>query len=132
MATQLYHFTCDHGRQALGAVGQVTPLAVWNPAAASKLPDAWVWVSGFCWFTDMAWPDPVALGLTSSTLVCDRTRWRYLVTDDANVKPYIQVARNWLPPQAWKLTIGDHQPGRWWLSRVPVPVVVDMSYARPS
>lgn len=124
MTRVLYHFTCDHGREALGKTGLVKPPAQWAPEAAKKYPEGWGWLGEVCWFTDLARPDAIALGLTSATLGCDRTRWRYRVTDDTGIKPWAVAARS-LPRTAWQLTIGDYLPGRWWLAWGPVPVQLD-------
>lgn len=122
--TTLYHFTCTCGRDAIGPTGVVLPIAHHTPEAVKRCPPDWRWMTEVCWFTDMARPDPVALGLTKRTIGCDRTEYRYRVTDPGGVQPWRTAARE-LPRNAWRLTRGDHLPGRWWVAHGPVPVVLD-------
>lgn len=119
--TALYHYTCDCGRRAIGDPGLVLPIGLHSPEAAARVPDEWAWLVELCWFTTQAQPDAVALGLTKETIACDRTRWRYRVTDPTGVEPWTTAART-LPRNAYKLTLGDHRPGLWWIARGPVPV----------
>jgi hypothetical protein len=99
------------------------PLGVHSPEAAAKLPDEWEWLAEVSWFTDMAHPDRIGLGLTSAVQSCDRTAFRYRVTDPGLLLPWA-VACHLLPRAAWRLTVGDHSPGRWWVAWEPVPVVL--------
>ena len=78
----LYHFTCDHGRHALGTSGVVLPLAQWNPRAAARLTPERAAIARLSWFTDLDAAVRDALGLTSTALACDRTQFRYRVTAD--------------------------------------------------
>lgn len=121
MQLQLFHYTCDHGRAAIGPSGFVVPIRVHSPEAAARLPVELAWMGEVSWFTDMAVPDRIALGLTSAMQPCDRTAFRYRVTDAAECLPW-SVAYRLLPRDAWRLTVGDHLPGRWWVAWEPVPV----------
>jgi hypothetical protein len=124
MTRALFHYTCDHGRAALGRAGFAVPIRTHSPTAAAQLPEELAWMAELVWFTDQRHPDPVALGLTRATIDCDRTRFRYRVTDPAGIDPWLTVTRS-LPRAAWKLTQGDARPGQGWVARGPVPVELD-------
>lgn len=125
MATTLWHFTCTHGRDAIGTTGLAMPMAAHNPQAAARMLPEWAWLSGLVWFTDQPQLDPIALGLTSSLLDCDRMAWRYQVTDPTSCVrwlDYMRQHRRQLPRNARQLNVGDHRPGTWWVATQPVPV----------
>ena len=66
-APTLYHYTCDHGRQLIGMRGKLKP---------NRHP----WLTRpLLWLTDLDHANIQALGLTSLTLDCDRTAWRYRI-----------------------------------------------------
>lgn len=67
--TVLYHYTCDDGARMIGPTGRL------RPNQHTLLPD----LPPIVWLTDLASPDRDGLGLTSSTLTCDRTAHRYEV-----------------------------------------------------
>jgi hypothetical protein len=105
--TVLYHYTCEHGRA--GIDGLLVPG-----------PD------GFIWLTDMAYPNRDALGLTMNYTRCDRTRYRYRVTDNSGAVPWTTVRRSARP--AWREWIEEApgvRPRHWWIAIDPVPVVLD-------
>lgn len=78
--TNLYHYTCDHGREALGDLGQLrTAAELMSPAKRDSLDPGLVALLSWCWLTDLATPHRDALGLTSHTLGCDRAAHRYQV-----------------------------------------------------
>lgn len=80
----LWHYTCDHGHAGLGQGGLVLPgVDLGGPLRGN------VWLSALSWFTDLDAPIRDGLGLTMRLARCDRTRWRYRVTDRANVRPWL-------------------------------------------
>lgn len=121
----LFHYTCDHGRDAIGTEGFIAPPRIHSPEVAERYPEELAWLADVVWLTNQPHPDPIALGLTSEILDCDRTRWRYRVTDSMGCESYMLAARSWLPRSAWQLTVGDHRPGLWWVARGWVPVELD-------
>jgi hypothetical protein len=123
----LYHYTCDHGRKALGESGTLTGLAVHSPNTVAKLrplmPDYWPHV---VWATDLDTPIPAVLGLTSSMLQCDRTRYRYRVTDETALRRWIGSPER----RRTRLDLLDDLeryglPAHWWVATDPVPVELD-------
>lgn len=124
MTGDLFHFTCDHGRQQIGDTGTLLP--------ASKLTDKQApWPARYVWLTDMARPDRNALGLTSHTLNCDRIEHRYRVTDPTGVVPWHRVARLLSREQRDLL---EAEPGarpmHWFVALRGIPVVYDPVPAR--
>lgn len=124
----LYHYTCDHGRAGLGAKGElIAPIE--QPLDQTVVDEMTGWQRGLLhliWMTDLDEPLRKPLGLTAVSLHCDRTQYRYRVTDDKYVHRWITVRRDW--PR--KLRDGLEQasgamPGHWWISLRPVPVVFD-------
>lgn len=121
----LYHYTCRHGRAALGRAGLVRPPYQHAPYVVEKLPDgAWM-LAELAWFTDLDAPIRAALGLTQYETGCDRTEHRYRVTDPTGVQRW--VASRWS-----RETFGralEARPGclpmHWWIATTPVPVVLD-------
>lgn len=117
----LWHYTCDHGRRAIGERGSLIPAAA-RPGVGNLSP----WTALLVWMTDLDVPVRDGLGLTSHTLTCDRTVYRYRVTDPADCLPWM-VVRHSLSP-AYRDGV-ERAPGalprHWWVSPLPVPVVLD-------
>lgn len=134
--TQLYHYTCEHGRDGLGDEGTLLPLAQQKPARAEGMPPALQEVSQLIWLTDLEFPLRLALGLTSAFLRCDRIQYRYRVLEGEAV-PWAQ-AREGLDAQlAAGLESGyGVKPEHWWVATAPVtvayaPVAAQMSWSQP-
>ena len=119
--TTFYHYTCDHGRAALGDDGTLSALTMRRPFT-TPLP----WWMAYVWLTDMATPMREALGLTANFTACDRTRYRYRVVDVSTVQPWTTVARN-LSRDARDLLEASPgaRPKHWYVSGDPVPVTFD-------
>jgi hypothetical protein len=118
----IYHYTCEHGRQALGERGAVRPLADWNPRAATLLGNR-IHMAMLSWFTDLDVAVPHALGLTRGTIECDRTAHRYRVIDDGLIVPWL--ASPWR--RGWLLDlerVKGAMPRHWYVATVPVRVVL--------
>ncbi len=116
MSPTLYHYTCDHGREGLGDTGhvRVNPESIW----------------GYAWFTDLEVPYREGLGLTSGILTCDRTAHRFRVTCADDIRPWVEVRREWLKqPLGWGVLLYlescDAMPMHWWVSTTEVPVEYD-------
>lgn len=117
--TALWHYTCDHGHEDIGA--RLVPGTWLQPGR--RMP----WTSRVVWLTDMAVPDRDALGLTMHIAACDRTVHRYRVTDDSAVVRYVEWAREAL----YRLqreqveNVPGALPMHWWVSDEPVSVEYD-------
>ena len=115
----LFHYTCDHGRTALGEGGLLRP--------AGQLTDRPLpWTGEFVWLTDLAHPNADALGLTRTLAPCDRTRHRYRVTDVRDVVPWTDAAHRLARPIREEIE-GEpgSRPRHWFVSVVPVPAIYD-------
>ena len=121
MLPTLYHFTCDHGRAAIGDTGQLVPAL-----RLVAYPQETVPTMRYVWLTDLHVPIPAALGLTRDWIVCDRSAYRYRVTDDTTVVPWVSVSRDMERP--WRAAL-EFSPGakprHWFVSSEPVPVAYD-------
>lgn len=120
--TQLWHYTCDHGRAGIGLEGLLVP--------AAQLAEVTVpWTGRFVWLTDMPSPMRGPLGLTSWVARCDRTTHRYRVTDASTALRWSDMLRG-LPRREREIAraleeVPEARPMHWWVSREPVPVVLD-------
>lgn len=103
----LYHFTCDHGRRAIGKAGLI------RPNRRAMVPVAW--------FTDLPDPDALALGLTSIILSCDRLAHRYRVTDARDVVPWSEFGNVHPGIRAALESSPGAQPDHWFVASKPVP-----------
>lgn len=115
----LFHFTCDHGHQALGQQGEVKS----GLLLSERVRD--IPVSQYAWFTDLRHPIPDALGLTRAHVPCDRTAYRYRVTDATNVYWWMEVRQAF--DRTWRqyLEGWGSRPAHWYVASLPVPVVFD-------
>jgi len=118
---RLYHFTCIDGHRYIETTGALQPQ-----------PNCWP----FIWLTSEADPDFEATGLQAfsvSTLDCDRTEYRYIVTDLTTCRPWlgsperIFVSGNSSFLHALE-QFGD--PEHWWITTQPVPCLLDESYRK--
>lgn len=116
--TTFYHYTCDHGRAALGECGTLQPFGGRRRFIAP-------WPARYVWVTDLDTPVRDALGLTSSFLMCDRTRFRYRVLEPSTVQPWADLAGQ---AGVWRAALEEApgaRPKHWYFSVEPVPVVYD-------
>ena len=123
----LYHYTCHHGRVALGNRGVAYPLDIWNPRVArivrrGKYP----MMAALVWFTDLDIPIPFALGLTRHTLTCDRTEFRYRVINADDIVPWLSPP---MKPARRSLIRLEREvgalPRHWFVAATGVPVRFD-------
>ncbi len=122
----LYHYTCDHGRDAIGDAGVLTPVTWRVPAGQYLPPGVASFVTRFVWLTDLNVPYRDALGLTSHALSCDRTGHRYRVTDATTATRWLKVRRTFSRDyvDGLEATPGA-MPAHWWVAEGPVPVAYD-------
>lgn len=113
--TTLYHYTCAHGR---AWIDDLLVPASHQSGRAIGTPGEYVWL------TDLARPQRDALGLTSHILDCDRTEYRYRVTNMADVLPWTAVRRAWRWAHELESAPGA-RPRHWWVSAGPVAVIYD-------
>ncbi|HEX5972559.1 MAG TPA: hypothetical protein VFY85_11570 [Gemmatimonadaceae bacterium] len=123
----LYHYTCAHGCQAIGETGVLVPIRrLAPPESLASLTEHRVppWMADLIWLTDLDFPMRAALGLTSYTLGCDRTSYRYRVLDESTARPWLKVRRELVGGLDLELADGA-MPRHWWVSWAPVPVEYD-------
>lgn len=123
--TELYHFTCDHGRLGIGDAGCLLN-AKQQGLKVPKVPRYQARLFELIWVTDLETPIREALGLTSFTISCDRTRYRYKVTDAYTVDRWLDVRKDF--PQRFRDELeraSGALPAHWFVSSMPVPVVYD-------
>lgn len=115
----LWHYTCDHRWALIGDVGELLP--------AYRLTDVlgdW-WPARFVWLTDLSVPDRTALGLDVHKGACDRTTYRYRVTDETGVRPWTDVRRGLVRTRHVLEDVPGVRLRHWYVSPLPVPVVLD-------
>jgi hypothetical protein len=123
---QLYHFTCAHGRRAIGTGPNALLVPHLHPMLGKKV----------LWLTVEAAPDRSETGLTATFISCDRMQHRYVVTKLENCRPWIgSPERDGLPPDvlhAFEIRDdGQHaRPDQWWISDVPVSARYDRSWTK--
>lgn len=107
---QLYHYTCgQHGRPGIEVAKTVCPAP--QPLLRKNL----------AWFTDLALPDRWALGLTNSSLCCDRTEYRVTVnTPGTTVVPWWHWCRGVVQPVLREILELEGLCMHWWVSEAPV------------
>lgn len=123
----LYHFTCHHAYLAIGAAGALLPPR-WHMRGRipADLPNWQRRAFDYVWTTDLPVADAAALGLTSHATTCDRTAYRYRITDRRFCEWWPEVTG--LPRRYradLELTPGV-RPDHWWIASVPVAAVLDM------
>lgn len=114
MSRHLFHFTCDHSYPKIGRRGLLLPQQ--KPKLFGvPLPDF-----GVVWLTEGSYE---STGMDQSDLaICDRSAYRYIVTDDRHCEHWIDsmVRQRFLEHVAVLEAVG--KPELWWVSSAPVPV----------
>jgi hypothetical protein len=124
LPSPLYHYTCIHGWNALGDSGEVLPLIRLDPKAAARIPRRYTDLARISWFTDLDYPYRPELGLTSRTVACDRTGFRYRAVSTFGIVPWLHS--HWRAGWLRQLDQADGVlPRHWFVSAQPVPVVFD-------
>lgn len=113
---RLWHFTCSHSVASINRLGSLRPHP--HPLLERSL----------VWLTDLeeAWRE--ALGLTSHTLMCDRTEHRFEAIDTSTAVWWPTYARQHRIPAHVRSALEDEpgvMPVHWWVSDQPVPVKAD-------
>lgn len=104
--TRLFHFTCPHGAEAIGARGLLVPQARHPFLGCSVI-----------WLTTEGAPDPELTGLTRRLTSCDRLAFRYVVTDLDACRPWLgSPERDAAPPAAVADLERYGAPGQWWVT----------------
>lgn len=110
----LWHYTCHHRAALIGRRGVLMP---------NRQP----FLNGIevVWLTDLDTPDVDGLGLTSTTLRCDRTEVRYRVVSGDAV-PWREWAETNRIDRTTRseLTFG-RRPRHWFVATGPVGVIRD-------
>jgi hypothetical protein len=127
MTLTLYHYTCTHGREGIGDSGTLVGARHLIPPTEHPAMNDWrAAMFDLVWMTDLSFPIRGALGLSSYTLRCDRTEFRYRVTNACTARHWPDVRRSFDPRIRRGLeTELAAMPMHWWVSTVPVPVVFD-------
>ena len=106
---RLFHFTCDHGREAIGRRGRLEP-QIEHPLLGCSV----------VWLTTEPNPDREATGLTSRITSCDRMAYRYVVSDVAACRPWIGSPEREAVLKAGGHTLMDLEcfgdPEYWWIT----------------
>jgi hypothetical protein len=119
---RLWHYTCDHGRQAIGARGNLVPPPYEGANVAERFGQQFAWYDRDdrpVWLTAGNF---TSTGIPHNPQMCDRSACRYLVTAP-------ELAEPWLPSRCraqaprWLVRglerSGD--PAQWWIAQVPIP-----------
>lgn len=131
MRRRLYHFCCEHSAAAIDRTMTLLPGLDWL-TLDRRLRRAGEPVSGLyrapsvLWLTDLEEPDRDALGLTSHTLDCDRTEFRYTVHSEGTMRWHAFTAI-YQPNREWLDVLEDgRQPDRWFVATMPKNVLSRM------
>jgi hypothetical protein len=107
LAATLWHYTCDHGHDAILNDGGTL-----RPNLRAPVP--------LLWLTDLLEPARDALGLTSRILDCDRTEHRYRIDNPVDVLPWSAVRLRYRPTLVAGLeTAPGAQPEHWYVTTTP-------------
>jgi hypothetical protein len=110
--TDYYHYTCEHGRNRIGLQGTLKPHA--QPLLNS---------AALVWLTDLDHPDIDALGLTSDTLLCDRTEYGYKAIKPDGIVPWAEWADAHRIDKTRRAALEQgFAPDRWFVCEQPVRV----------
>lgn len=118
----LYHFTCAHGHQGIGASQRMEPHR--HPFMPGLGP--------LLWLSDLAEPPSrESLGLTAMHLRCDRLAYRYVTQTRAAIR-WGDIRRR-APAQVVADLEAFGLPEHWWVARrplLPSEFSLDTSYTR--
>ena len=125
---RLYHYACSHSAAAIEREQKVKPMLSWGALdyvlRQEGLPESGlVNAPPIVWLTDMTAADDVmALGLTSDTISCDRTEYRYEV-DVPEIKWDTFALLNGAN-RAWRNVLESHgKPEHWFVALEPATVL---------
>ena len=129
---RLYHYTCDHGLLGIGMRGEVLPPIKHDASVMARVGEEHAWLATVSWFTDLDRPSQAALGLTMRHGICNRTQYRYLVTEPLLLHRWTRVAKVFAPREDIEklhYAVGA-MPMHWYICAEAVPVVLDGTYRR--
>lgn len=121
MRGRLYHFCCAHSAAAIDRTMTLAPGLDWltldRRLAQAGEPTSGLWrAPAVIWLTDMETPDRDALGLTSHSLDCDRTEFRYTVRSEGAMR-WRAFVTFYQPNREWLDVLQDgRQPDRWFVA----------------
>lgn len=109
----IWHYTCGHGAGGIRREGIVKP----NPHPfLNGLP--------ISWWTDLGPEHRFEVGLTSTTLGCDRMANRFQVKDPDDLDWWPHLARYIQMPRSLRDELeAGRLPAHWWCSLEPVEVI---------
>lgn len=119
----LYHFTCDHGAEAIQADGFIRPMTPW-PVNVGDVPTGMAHAPPVAWFTSDPMPSRDAVGLTSVLLDCDRMAYRFQV-GPVRAWPWRSfAAMHGCTEEYYRGLVGTYwgRPDTWYVATRPVPV----------
>jgi hypothetical protein len=115
VTTPLYHFTCDHGHDALGACGMLES-PVTHPFLGCRV----------IWLTSEALPDRETTGLGMNYTTCDRMKYRYIVLEPEKCHRWLgSVERFNAPVDAVADLECYGDPEHWWITDRPTKALLD-------
>lgn len=112
-SAELFHYTCGHAVAGITADGALEPNH--HPLLGVAL----------VWLTDLSEPFRLALGLTSYSLGCDRTEYRFDIASARVAEHWPRYCRRIALPRRVSEAVEDIPgvlPAHWWVSTVPVAV----------
>lgn len=132
----LYHYCCAHSAADIERDGLIKPTWVtwehldqlllrdgWHPSRLGAAPTV-------AWLTDMAEPEPLALGLIQREGICDRLEVRFTV-DVMDALPWATFALRHRANPAWRLQL-EHgrEPSRWFVLTRPTAPIARLDLVR--
>lgn len=112
---ELWHFTCSHGRRAIGKRGLLIP-QIRHPLLGVRV----------IWLTTEAAPDRQATGLGMTYTTCDRMEYRYRVLQPERCLRWLASPFRVVSPADAVTDLemyGD--PEHWWVTAVPTMAALD-------
>lgn len=130
--TTLYHYTCDHTLATVGSNGRIYPLQDLMQAepeeTAARLLSSVVWFTSIPDIRTREDAEQIALSDVAATK-CERWKVRYRVTPRHTDKLVRWDLERLTWPEsvveALESTFSGAKPETWYLSRKPVPVMLD-------
>src|SRR5262245_8800790 len=116
---RLYHFTCAHGRRAIGTSNCLLVPQIKHPTLGCKVT----------WLTSEAEPDRESTGLTSRMQPCDRMEFRYVVDDFSACVAWLDSPQR---ADASSRAVADAEefgdPEHWWVAEKAIRARFDRSW----
>jgi len=105
----LYHFTCDHGFNALGEEGMLCA-PVTHPFLGCSV----------VWLTTQAQPDRESTGLGMTYTSCDRMKYCYEVSEPEKCRPWLGSLERFKSPLGAVEDLERYgDPEHWWITAEP-------------